>query len=138
MRVGATLTLYAASIAVIASTRLYAVGILGYTLNGLAHVQLAMSLNTLIQGSVPDHVRGRTTSFYVLGLLAGIPTGAFLMGRLADVIGMRSTLLIDAAVFGAFTLYLVVTGKLRLMDVARVSDQPAGTNEMITGPRLTT
>jgi MFS family permease len=138
VRVLATLLLYAASIAVIASTRLYAVGILGYTLNGLAHVQLAMSLNTLIQGSVPDHVRGRTTSFYVLGLLAGIPTGAFFMGRLADVIGMRSTLLIDAAVFGAFTLYLVVTGKLRLMDVARVGDQPVDADEMITAPRLTT
>jgi MFS family permease len=138
VRLAATLALYAASIAVIASTRHYAVGIVGYTLNGLAHVQLAMSLNTLIQGSVPDHVRGRTTSFYVLGLLAGIPIGSFAIGRLADVIGMRPALLIDAAVFGAFGVFLVVTGRLRLMDVARVGDHPDEGAELITAPGLAT
>lgn len=139
VRVALTLALYSSSIAVIACTRLYAVGIVGYTLNGLAHVQLAMSLNTLIQGSVPDHVRGRTTSFYVLGLLAGIPTGSFAIGRLADVMGMRSALLLDAAVFGAFTVYLIASGRLRLMDVARVGDAHDDAEEIIiTAPRLTT
>jgi len=137
-RLTVSLPLYAVSIAVIASTHAYAVGVVGFTLNGLAHVQLAMSLNTLIQGSVPDHVRGRTTSFYVLGLLAGIPTGSFVMGRLADVIGMRSALLIDAAVFGAFSAYLIATGRLRHMDVARVGDHHDEADEMITAPGLAT
>jgi hypothetical protein len=138
VRLAATLTLYPVSIAVIASTRHYPIGILGYTLNGLAHVQLAMSLNTLIQGSVPDHVRGRTTSFYVLGLLAGIPTGSFVIGRLADMIGMRSALLLDAAVFGAFAVFLAVTGRLRLMDVTRVGEHPDEGAELITAPGLAT
>jgi MFS family permease len=137
-RLMGTLALYAASIAVIASTRHYAIGVVGYTLNGLAHVQLAMSLNTLIQGSVPDQVRGRTTSFYVLGLLAGIPIGSFVIGRLADVIGMRPALLLDAGVFAAFGVFLAVTGRLGLMDVTRVGDHPDDGAELITAPGLAT
>jgi MFS family permease len=137
-RLTLALPLYVASIAIIASTDAYALGVLGYALNGLAHVQVAMSLNTLIQGSVPDHVRGRATSFYVLGLLAGIPIGSFAIGRLADVLGMRSALLIDAAVFGCFSAYLVVSGRLRLMDVARVGDHPDDADDVTSVSSLAT
>lgn len=135
-RLTITLLAYPASIAVIASSEHYAVGILGFTLNGLAHVQLAMSLNTLIQGTVPDHVRGRTTSFYVLGLLAGIPAGSFVLGRLADAIGMRQTLFLDAAVFGGCGAYLILSGRLRTMDVARVDDD--GPGSVVAAPGLAT
>lgn len=121
-RVAISLTVYTASIAVIASTRLYGVGIAGYALNGLAHLQLGMSLNTLMQGSVPDRLRGRTTSFYILALLAGIPLGSFTIGRLADAIGMRPALFLAAAGFGAFTLALTTSGRLRNLDVYRIAD----------------
>lgn len=136
-RVGVTLAIYTASILVIASSDHYALGLLGYGLNGVAHLQLAMSLSTLIQGSVPDHVRGRTTSFYMLGLLAGIPTGAFVIGRLADALGMQQALFLDAAVLGTVTLGLIVTGRLRQLDETSFAEAQEG-DDIIAVPGLAT
>lgn len=133
-----TLPLYALSIAVITSTTNYAVGMLGYALNGVAHTHLALSLNTLIQGSVHDRVRGRTTSFYLLGLLAGIPTGSFVLGRLADVVGMRQALLIDAAVFAAFAAFVTLTGRLRHLDATRIGDHTDEPGQAVTAAGLAT
>jgi MFS family permease len=135
-RVGCTLGIYTTSILVIGSSGHYAVGLLGYFLNGIAHLQLAMSLSTLIQGSVPDHVRGRTTSFYMLGLLAGIPTGAFVIGRLADALGMQQALLLDAAVLGTFAVGLAISGRLRLLDVTIIDE--AEEDDIIAVPGLAT
>lgn len=137
-RLGVTMVTYPASIALIACTELYVVGLVGYTLNGFAHVQLGMSLNTLVQGSVPDRVRGRTTSFYMLALVAGIPIGSFVIGRLADVIGMRTALLLDAAVFGTYGAYLIVTGQLRYTDVHQVGDHSDDVDDIATAPGLAT
>lgn len=123
-RVAATLFIYTGSIVTIGASGLYGIGVLGYMLNGVGHLQLAMSLSTLMQGSVPDEVRGRSTSFYMLGLLAGIPSGAFVIGRLADAIGMRQALYLDAVVLAVFALFLIVSGRLRLLDVDGILEVP--------------
>ena len=121
-RVIVALVLFAASTALIPITSSYTVGLIAYFIGGLAHLQSAVALNTLIQGTVPDHLRGRTMSFYVLGILAGIPLGAFALGRLGDIFTMRVAVYADAAVFALLIIVLVARGWLSDLDVSRIDD----------------
>lgn len=121
-RVIVALVLFAASTALIPITSSYTVGLIAYFIGGLAHLQSAVALNTLIQGTVPDHLRGRTMSFYVLGILAGIPLGAFTLGRLGDIFTMRVAVYADAAVFALLIIVLVARGWLSDLDVSRIDD----------------
>ena len=103
-------------------TSIYWVGLLAYFISGLAHLQSAVALNTLIQGTVPDHLRGRTMSFYVLGILAGIPLGAFILGRLGDIFTMRGVVFADAAVLFAVVVLLVSRGWLNDLNTTKIDD----------------
>lgn len=94
----------------------YLVGQVGYFVAGVGHLQIAVALNTLIQGTVPDEYRGRALSFYLLGVLAGIPIGTQLLGSLGDAIGFRVTLLLDAAAFVVVLALLVGSGWWRDLD----------------------
>jgi MFS family permease len=113
---------FGVSAVVIAATESYLIGLVGYFIGGMAHLQSAVALNTLIQGSVPEHVRGRTMSFYVLGILAGIPLGAFMLGALGDWIGMRTAVVVDAAIFAVIVVWLVAARLLPDLDVEYLPD----------------
>jgi len=131
-RVLVALVLFAGSTALIPVTSNYNVGLIAYFIGGLAHLQSAVALNTLIQGTVPDHLRGRTMSFYVLGILAGIPLGAFTLGRLGDIFTMRVAVYVDAAVFVVLIVLLLARGWLSDLDVTKiddVTDTPATTGD---------
>jgi hypothetical protein len=65
-----------------------------------------VSLDTLIQSETSEEFRGRALSFYVVGVLAGIPLGALAIGALGDLVGMRAVLAVDGAIV------LVVLGAL--------------------------
>lgn len=122
-RVLIALILFAVSTAMIPLTSNYTVGLIAYFIGGLAHLQSAVALNTLIQGAVPDHLRGRTMSFYVLGILAGIPLGAFFLGRLGDVLSMRTAVTVDAAFFVLLVVLLISRGWLHDLDTAKIDDE---------------
>ena len=115
-QVFAGLSLYAFSVTLLPLTHSYAVGMLAYFLAGCGHLLVVVALNTMLQGSVPDEYRGRVTSFYILGILGGIPIGSQLLGSLGDVIGFRRTLLVDAFAFGAVLATLVISGWWRALD----------------------
>lgn len=117
-RVLIALSLYVVSTTVIASTGSYTIGLAGYFVSGIAHLQTAMALNMVVQGSVPDNLRGRVTSFYILGILAGIPLGAFALGRLGDVYTMRAALYTDVVAFALVAVVVVARGWLRVLDSA--------------------
>ncbi len=123
-RVLIALLLFALSTALIPLSSNYAVGLIAYFIGGLAHLQSAVALNTLIQGAVPDHLRGRTMSFYVLGILAGIPLGAFMLGRLGDVFSMRVAVTIDAVIFVLLVVLMITRGWLRDLDTTKIEDEP--------------
>ena len=121
-RVLGALLLFFASAVLVALTSNYYVGLVAYFVGGLAHLQSAVALNTLIQGTVPDRMRGRTMSFYVLGILAGIPLGAIFLGRLGDIVSMRTAVAINAVIFFTITLLLVSRGWLRRLDTSRIEE----------------
>lgn len=76
---------------------------------GFAGITFATTANTLLQLKVPDELRGRVMSIYILLFAGSTPIGGFLIGSLSDTIGVSWTLLVCAAlclagVIGA-TLY---------------------------------
>jgi MFS family permease len=50
--------------------------------------------NALIQTHVPDHLRGRVMSIYILVFMGSYPIGALLVGWLADMYGSPFTIII--------------------------------------------
>jgi MFS family permease len=111
-----SLTLYTLSTAIVAATSNYTMGLIGYFVGGVGHLTMAIVLNAVIQGRVPDEVRGRAVSFYIFGVLLGIPVGSFGLGRLGDTFTMRSALWVDAAVMAGISGLLVVRGSLNAFD----------------------
>ena len=57
---------------------------------GFGTVLTLVSTNTLIQTAVPDELRGRVISIYMLALLGSGPPGAYLTGWLIDALGGRA------------------------------------------------
>ena len=115
-----SLVLFTANAGLVALTSWYWLGVVAYFVGGLAHLQMAVSLNTLVQGAVPDHMRGRTMSFYILGILGGIPIGAFVLGRLGDVVSMRFAVAANAAALALVIVLMVTRGWLRELNTSRI------------------
>ncbi len=115
------LIVYAAGVALVALGPVFAIGLLGFLFCGYSHLQVSVALNTLIQGAVPDEMRGRTMSFYLLGILAGIPIGGLALGVLGDIIGFRVMLLFNASVFALAAIVLIMTPLSKQLDVTHVA-----------------
>ena len=118
-----SIALFIVSIALLAATHSYQLGQAAYFVAGIAHLQMAVALNTLIQGTVPDEYRGRAMSFYLLGILAGIPLGSQILGSLGDLIGFRETLILDMVAFATVLGALVVSGWWRYLDASPPSSE---------------
>ena len=118
--VAVSLVLFTANAGLVAVSSWYWLGIAAYFVGGLAHLQMAVALNTLVQGAVPDHMRGRTMSFYILGILAGIPVGAFILGRLGDVVSMRFAVAANATALAVVVVVMVTRGWLRELNTTRI------------------
>src|SRR2546423_5089700 len=54
---------------------------------GMGSMLTAASINTVLQSIVPDELRGRVASFYVMSFLGIAPIGALLAGAAAERIG---------------------------------------------------
>lgn len=104
--IGLAMLCFGAQPLLIAASRDYRLGLAGYAIGGVGHLTTAVSLNTLIQSETSEEFRGRALSFYVVGVLAGIPLGALAIGALGDLVGMRAVLAVDGAIV------LVVLGAL--------------------------
>lgn len=58
---------------------------------GYCAVTVTTSSNMLFQALVPDALRGRAVSIYVMILMGGTPLGALICGALAEIIGVSVT-----------------------------------------------
>jgi MFS family permease len=96
----------------------YAVGVAAVGVMGVAYLLVAVSLNTAVQAGVSERYRGRVVSIYLMGLLAGLPVGALVEGRLGDVIGLRPTVVASSAALFAFVVLAVISfHSLRAIDL---------------------
>jgi MFS family permease len=119
-----SLALYTTATALVAATSNYVIGMFGYFVSGVGHLTMAIVLNTVIQGRVPDAMRGRAVSFYIFGILLGIPIGSFALGLIGDAFSMRAALWSDVVVMSTVGGVLVACGALKAFD-RDSDDEPA-------------
>lgn len=67
---------------------------------GFAGITFATTANSLLQLTVPDELRGRVMSIYILLFAGSTPIGGFLIGTLSDIIGVSWTLFVCAVLCG--------------------------------------
>jgi MFS family permease len=66
-------------------------------LTGVAQIVFTSSVNSTVQVTVPDGMRGRMMSLYVLVFVGVTPLGAFVTGSLAESFGVRSACALGGA-----------------------------------------
>ena len=106
---------------VVRSLYLFVVGMIGFAvsrnmlvsvlclfLTGFSMVGYVSVINTMIQGQVPDHLRGRAMSLFVFSFGGCMPFGNLLAGYLAKVYSAPIALLGQGLGLGAFVLYISV------------------------------
>jgi MFS family permease len=68
---------------------------------GFVGVLFMTTANTRLQLQVPDHLRGRVMGMYVLLFIGTTPIGSYLIGQLAEHLGVRAAVLIMAGLCAA-------------------------------------
>jgi MFS family permease len=61
---------------------------------GFGLILLLNTSNMLLQSLVPDEMRGRVLSFYAMSFLGMGPLGSLVLGAVADLVGVRSVMII--------------------------------------------
>jgi MFS family permease len=86
-------------LAAIGIAQSYAVTLLCLVVSGWGTVTFNASSNTLIQSIVPDVLRGRVLSLYVLTLLGLMPVAGLFMGSLATAVGSAEAIAIGGLLY---------------------------------------
>ena len=121
-----TLTLFGFAIFVVAEITfglapVYALALLGLFGIGLAQVLTMVSSQTAVQVNVDEHYRGRVLSIYVMSFFAGTPIGALVGGIMAEVVGLRATIVGSAVLLaGCVAAVLARYPGLRVLDESRM------------------
>lgn len=104
----------------------YSVGVIAMGVMGASYLFVATSVNTGVQARVSDEYRGRVMSIYLSSLLLGVPVGALIQGKLAEVFGLREVIVGSGLLWLAFLVWSVLRfDRLRPLDEQRITTQPA-------------
>jgi MFS family permease len=129
------LALFAAGELLFGGAPSYAVALAAMAMMGVAYLLIATALNTSIQARVDEVHRGRTMSIYLMGLLAGVPIGALIQGYLADLIGLRATVVVSAiALIVAGVIGALRTDRYRPLDEALEDESGIGPDLVLDAP----
>lgn len=88
-------------LAAVAASTMFALTILLLVALGMASIAFTTTGNTTLQLAAPGHLRGRVMSLYMLLFAGTTPIGGEATGIMAEHIGIRLTLGIEAAICGA-------------------------------------
>jgi len=88
-------------------------------ITGIGFIMFLASANSTIQLGVPDEVRGRVMSMWVLTFGVGLPIGSLIAGVIAEQIGTPNTLLLQG--FGSIPAILLAAYVLTRFDKDEVS-----------------
>jgi hypothetical protein len=87
---------------------------------GASYVQVSTALNTSIQIRVDEEHRGRVMAIHLMCLLAGVPFGALILGKLASVVGLGESIIgFGVALEVCVVVAVVCFGGLRAIDEVR-------------------
>lgn len=83
------------------------------TLAGMFGVMQLVSTNTALQTAAPDYLRGRVVSLHTWAINGPAPFAALLIGKLAQMLGAPTAVLIGAGICGGFALLLLFIKEVR-------------------------
>ena len=93
---------------------------------GIVGVLFMTTANTRLQLAVPGHMRGRIMGIYALLFVGTTPIGAYVMGQLAEAVGVSAMVLIMAALCGigvvAGIVYIRRTGTVDFVTAGKGPD----------------
>lgn len=106
---------------------------------GISSMTVLTAANAYIQVTVPQHVRGRVMSLYVMVLMGGTPLGAPVIGSIAEALGPRWSLWAGGGItIGATVIAtLVMAGRNgfvvrpRLRPVPRIDVRPVADSQRV-------
>ncbi|MFL5770105.1 MAG: MFS transporter [Chloroflexota bacterium] len=81
---------------VVALSTSFPLSLVAMTVVGAGGIGMAVTANTTIQLSVPDHLRGRVMSLYTTVFAGSVPAGGLLMGWIASTWGVPAALMVGA------------------------------------------
>jgi MFS family permease len=102
------ITLEIVGVLLLSAAPTYGYGVIAIAVMGAAWVTCGISLNTTIQSKVADEFRGRVMALYLMGLQAGTPVGALVLGRLGDRYGLRPVVRGSGLLLGVYLAFAVV------------------------------
>jgi MFS family permease len=102
---------FSVGVILLGSAPSYPLGLACLLLMGVCYLLLSVSLNTAIQVRVAEAYRGRVLSIYLMGLMAGVPFGALIEGRSAQLVGLRAVVIGAGAVQLGFAAVAALSGR---------------------------
>src|SRR6478609_234170 len=118
----AAFVLYALALGCVAVANTLVIAIIVLAVAGAAWLGLLGTLNAATQLALPEWVRARGLSYYLVAVSVGQALGGLLWGALATQLSVRVTLLVAA---GALILMAVIGRRLPLPDLSRVLPTPS-------------
>jgi predicted MFS family arabinose efflux permease len=100
-----TIALIGAGLAAFAATDIFWVALLVTATLGAALLINGTAAQTLIQNTVEGQMRGRVASVYIMTQRGGQSLGGFILGVLADIVGLRTSVAVAGAVCLGFWLW---------------------------------
>ena len=92
----------------LAATRIYPVCLMSLAMIGVSFVIQNATINTLIQQTIPDQLRGRVMAVYSLTFFGTAPFAALLAGGLAQAFGPRIGVALGAIDTLVFALWVII------------------------------
>jgi len=101
------------SLSLFAFSRIFVLSLIALAIAGGSLLAVLSTMNTSLQITVPNEIRGRIMSLYVLMFLGMMPFGSLIFGALAQIIGSPAAIFIGAV--GCLFLSLVLTVRKELI-----------------------
>ena len=127
---------------VVALSTSFGLSLLAMVIVGAGGIAMAVTANTTIQLSVPDHLRGRVMSLYTTVFAGSVPAGGLLMGWIASSWGVPVSLMIGAILsllvgIAAWPWLARIRRDQRAARASRADVVATATGGAATDPRLT-
>jgi MFS family permease len=100
--------LFPGAILVFAVSRSLSLSIAALVVVGFGYITEYSTCNTMIQALVPDELRGRVMSVYMLMIYGAMPLGSLLAGSVAEVLGPTPALFLTAGPCLAFAIAVLL------------------------------
>lgn len=113
---GLSLAVLGASLAGVGASPWFALAVVLLGCAGAGFLGLVSTLNTTVQLIVPDAMRGRVMALYVMGFTGAAPIGSLLQGWIADLVGIRATVVAAGTILLVVMAWTWLRGRLARLD----------------------